>query len=147
MSGASWRKSSYLFSVNEGKFAVRDGEAYRSETEFSYEIGKTYHIRFEVNVPEKLWSVSVIDGGKTLPLAKDYKMRDGVDGVTDISRILYMGAVGMEVTNVRFESSGQTLDGVQITRKFDTPGTKSISLTVTDDLGALDTKQFTLQVQ
>jgi hypothetical protein len=147
MSGASWRKSSYLFSVNEGKFAVRDGEAYRSETEFPYELGKTYRIRFEVDVPQKIWSVSVIDGSKTIPLAKDYKMRDGADGVTDISRILYMGAPGMDVTNVRMESSGQTIEGVQVTRKFDTPGTKSISLTVTDDLGALDTKQFTLQVQ
>jgi hypothetical protein len=100
-----------------------------------------------VDVPQKIWSVSVIDGSKTIPLARDYKMRDGADGVTDISRILYMGAPGMDVTNVRMESSGQTIEGVQVTRKFDTAGTKSVSLTVTDDLGALDTKQFTLQVQ
>lgn len=147
MSGASWRKSSYLFSINEGKFAVRDGGAYRSETDFVYQLGKVYHIRFEVNVPEKRWSVSVIDGDKLISLARNYAMRDGAEGVSEISRFLYMGVPGMDVTNVRMESSGQTLEGVQVTRKFDTAGTKTVSLTVTDDLGALDTKQINLEVQ
>ncbi|MBC8125944.1 MAG: alginate lyase family protein [Gloeobacteraceae cyanobacterium ES-bin-144] len=147
MSGTSWRKSSYLFSINEGKFAVRDGSAYRAETEVSYELGKTYHIRFVVDVLRKTWSVSIIDGDKTIPLATNYMMRDGADAVLDISKLLYMGPVGMEITKVRMESSSQTMEGMQVNRKFDTPGSKAISLTVTDDVGALHTKQITLEVQ
>ena len=148
-SGFGWGDSSFQLNTNKGRFQVRDGNRYRALEKISYEVGIPYRFRMSVDPAAKTYSVWVrrLDDDGWIHLARDFRPRDGNDDFDDMAKILYAGREGVRAHDIELHTLGNTLSGPVIEFTPSTAGDHTVLLTVTDELGATDSREFTVQVK
>ncbi|HEY0481857.1 MAG TPA: hypothetical protein VGD37_30270 [Kofleriaceae bacterium] len=108
-----------------GMIDVRDGAGYRADVTQVYEVGKTYHLRLDVDVHRRTYSVWLRDdfGGYTA-LARDYAFRTEQANVTRLSGVASKidATTGtFSLCNVEVVGDATTADGCLIATAGDGP--------------------------
>jgi hypothetical protein len=72
-----------------GVIDARDGDAYRADTVLAYVPNETYHFVFDVDVPARRYSVTVVDSGngQRTQIATDYAFRTEQQGVASLGAL------------------------------------------------------------
>ncbi|MCC5845254.1 MAG: alginate lyase family protein [Verrucomicrobia bacterium] len=148
-SGFEWGSSSFQVNTNNGRFQVRDGNRYRALEDISYAPGIPYQLRWSVDPAAKTYSVRVreMEDGDWVHLASDFRPRDGNDDFVDMAKIIYSGREGALIQDIEVHTLGKNFPGPVLNFTPATPGEHVVQLTVTDELGAIDTRKITVKVE
>jgi hypothetical protein len=142
-----WKGSSYLIGTKDGHIQVRDGSGYRSDHEVVCKPGDVLTLRMRLHARTRTYDVFADTGAGEVQLAEGYAIRDDKENRSDVRRLRYIGEAGVEVTDMRVVTHGGVIEGSRARIKFTQAGPQMVTLTVTDDLGAMDTREIPVLVR